>query len=298
MNLKGEDCFAAQSSKPVRVKPSWRKQPPFDKSSRTRDPRVHPFHSCTRSIHRVSTSKTSADSTRMQDAPRVSAIIRPPRGGNPPGLPPPGRTTWTTNHQPTTNWLARQSRWVKYPSPLSSSYACSTTCRLERAFTGLALPHDRRLPCRLLAGSRHSYSGHTPALQRLNHLADNGQAPGTTPATTAHPRLVMVSGQIITSLGEVTPRVIAVCPRLPPRHSFYSTRALQFRGPETRRVPLPIDNNVSQFGTVFDLTLPVRACAPFMVELFTVGFYRPIAERCHPPGRTCRQARAPHTGQR
>ena len=135
-------------------------------------------------------------------------------------------------------------------------------------------------------------------LQCLNHLTDNGQAPGITPATTALPRLVMISGQIITSLEGVTPRVIAVCPRLPPRHSFYSTWVLQFRGPETRRVPLPIDNNVSQFGTVFDLTLPVRAYTPFMVELFTVGFYRPIAERYHPPGRVCCQTRAPHTGQR
>ena len=54
-----------------------------------------------------------------------------------------------------------------------------------------------RLPCRSLArtvrGSRHnpssSYLGHTPSLRHLKHPADQGQAPGTTPAPADLPRL-------------------------------------------------------------------------------------------------------------
>ena len=42
-------------------------------------------------------------------------------------------------------------------------------------------------------GSRHdpsgSYSGHTPSLRHLKHPADQGQAPGTTPAPADLPRL-------------------------------------------------------------------------------------------------------------
>jgi hypothetical protein len=81
------------------------------------------------------------------------------------------------------------SRWVIHPSALSSSPRARHHPSSTRT--------SPRLPCRSLArssrGSRHdpsgSYSGHTPSLRHLKHPADQGQAPGTTPAPADLPRL-------------------------------------------------------------------------------------------------------------
>jgi len=64
------------------------------------------------------------------------------------------------------------------------------------------------------------YSGHTPRLQRFNHMPDQRHAPGTTPAAEVLPALVMVFANWVTWLAGVGPRTVGRMSGLPPRHSF------------------------------------------------------------------------------
>ncbi len=61
----------------------------------------------------------------------------------------------------------------------------------------------------------------------------------------------MVFVQSVTSLGGVTLRVIVVCPRLPPGHSFRACAA-RFRQAEVRSARLPINDDSLPFGIVSD----------------------------------------------
>ena len=77
-------------------------------------------------------------------------------------------------------------------SPLSSSIAFSTTWNAQ---TVVDCPAYRSAPVRSPLPRRSIgtfYSGHTPTLRRLNHLADY-QAPGTNPAASELPALAILS---------------------------------------------------------------------------------------------------------
>ena len=119
----------------------------------------------------------------------------------------------------------------------------STTCS-----TQTSLP----LPCSRLARSPSSYSDHTPTLRRLNHLADYCQAPVTKPAASVLPRLIMAFTQSVTSLVGFPTGLLALCPKVPPRHSFHEDLTSRFQGIEDRSVPLPVSKKFSQFGIVSD----------------------------------------------
>ena len=73
--------------------------------------------------------------------------------------------------------------------------SCSGTTRKHANEPATALQHARPASPSLPRETTGSYSGHTPRLRRLNHRADQGPAPGTTPAAAALPRLVMAFPQ-------------------------------------------------------------------------------------------------------
>lgn len=99
------------------------------------------------------------------------------------------------------------------PSALSLSYCAQHHLSAhERSATALPLKSPRLPP--------GFYSGHTPTLRRLNHLADKCQAPGTTPAATELPALVTVFVLWVTSLSGVTQIDSSRMSALPSRHSF------------------------------------------------------------------------------
>jgi len=122
-----------------------------------------------------------------------------------------------------------------------------------------------------------------------------GQAPGTTPAAAVLPKLVLHIAPTVTSLEGVTPRAIVVCPWLPPGHSFRDFLS-RFRGAEERSTSPTRRRWLFAVRHRLRWNWPARACAPLVVELFAVGFFRPIPEPCHRPGPACRQAEAPHAG--
>ena len=119
-------------------------------------------------------------------------------------------------------------------SPFVVAYVPGTT-RMHAS--GLRLPCRRhrpkqtRLPPRPLSAF---YSGHTPSLRRFNHLTDQGQAPGTTPAAAAIPALVMHFDSQVTWLSGVIPRAhLALWPGF--RHGIVSVvLGLRFQGAEHR----------------------------------------------------------------
>jgi hypothetical protein len=89
----------------------------------------------------------------------------------------------------------------------------------------------------------------------LKHLDDLFQAPATTPAATVIPVLSLTFTQPFTSLSGITHGPVAVCPRLPARHSFRqesceSIIPNDFGGQNTEAPPLPISSRFSRFGTV------------------------------------------------
>ena len=75
----------------------------------------------------------------------------------------------------------------------------------------------------LLAAHSHTAAFESPGRPPAPEARD--QAPGTAPAATVLPGLVMIFVQSVTSLAGVTPRIIAVCLRLPPEHSFDERQA-------------------------------------------------------------------------
>ena len=98
-------------------------------------------------------------------------------------------------------------------------------------------PKQTRLPPRPLSAF---YSGHTPSLRRFNHLTDQGQAPGTTPAAAAIPALVMHFDSQVTWLSGVTPRAhLALWPGF--RHGIVSeVRRTSISGGRTQKLlPYP-----------------------------------------------------------
>jgi len=62
----------------------------------------------------------------------------------------------------------------------------------------------------------------------------------------------MICSQSVTSLEGVTPRVIAVCPRLPPGHSSHLMSMRRFQPAETRSASLSLSDDSLRFGTVSD----------------------------------------------
>ena len=109
------------------------------------------------------------------------------------------------------------------------------------------------LPCRKLAGSRRSYLQPAPRVERLNHLVDHRQAPGTSPAARFLPRLVMSVAKRFTSLvGRYPTGLTPVRTRVPPSRSRTHAAARAFLGAENRSSPLP-------FGAGFRCPAPSLA---------------------------------------
>jgi len=89
----------------------------------------------------------------------------------------------------------------------------------------------------------------------------------------------MIVIQSVTSLEGVTPRVIAVCPRLPPGHSFHGQPAkwpccLTISAGRNEKRPLTHRRWSFAVRHRLRLNLLASPCGPLMVELFTVRRYR------------------------
>ncbi len=140
-----------------------------------------------------------------------------------------------------------------------------------------------QLPCRSLArssrGSRHdpsgSYSGHTPSLRDLKHPADQGQAPGTTPAPADLPRLADdLHPSVHVASGCYPAGLCTVCLGFP-TSIVSARRALRFLRVETRSTRLSLGARSSRFGTVSARIYWQALAGPFMVELFTAECFAP-----------------------
>ena len=122
----------------------------------------------------------------------------------------------------------------KSPSALSSLHCVSTTCHAQTGSHCLA-----GTPPTVISTAAF-YSGHTPGLQHLNHVADQSTHRVATakadqfPAAAHLPALAAGSTQRVTSLATLW-RSAAVCPSLPGRHSFRlpsQNEGTDFRGPK------------------------------------------------------------------
>jgi hypothetical protein len=155
------------------------------------------------------------------------------------------------------------------------------------------------LPCSVVAGLPPSPTcGTLPDVQHFKHL---DIIPGTgaqPPDAEALPELVMVFVRSVTSLEGVIPRTLRRMAVLPQRHSFREALGghSRFRRAETESSRLPIDDQFSRFGTVFDLTYWQALIGPLMVELFT-ALDLPRMPKLICSGRTRHRARAPHASR-
>lgn len=139
----------------------------------------------------------------------------------------------------------------------------------------------------------HFYLRHTPSLRGLKHLDDPSRHRATSPAPAAIPGLVSPFGLRITSLEglpssrsrmSALPRGIVTAGCSP---ALSGGRNQKLRLTHRLR-PFAIRHRLSQ-------PLPVSPRGPFMVELFAVGCFSPIAEPSHWPGRVRRRiASSPH----
>jgi hypothetical protein len=116
----------------------------------------------------------------------------------------------------------------------------------------------------------------------LWHLPDQRQAPGTTPAPRVLPALVILIAAQVTWLAGVNLRAAGYMSGLPPRHSLAippQSDEIAFQRVEHRKPLLPFSQgsspapeaNMTLLGTLRHRllsNLPLRAYAPFMVELF------------------------------
>jgi len=146
-----------------------------------------------------------------------------------------------------------------------------------------------------------SYSGHSPPLRHFNRLVDHSQAPATTPAAAVVPVLALTSIRPFTSLSGVTHGPVAVCPRLPARHSFRQGDAEHqpddFGGQNTEAPPLPISSRLFAVRHRLRSDSLARAFAPLMVELFTVGVFVPTPSLVRGPVSLVAKLKAPHASR-
>jgi hypothetical protein len=139
------------------------------------------------------------------------------------------------------------------------------------------------------AGSRREllgfYLGPAPPLRLFNHPADLGRAPVTTPAAIVVPALFMLVADKLTWLSGINPRALVVWPGF--RHGIVSAAddvGDDFRGQNVQAPPYPstlaVHRLASPIGSARPsrlrllVRLPVRAFAPFIVELFAASDLR------------------------
>jgi hypothetical protein len=174
------------------------------------------FFSCPRAIHGGSGTEPSHQrcTARRRTSPvrRPSAAPRrPPSRANflrPRSPPAKGRRTGTPSPPPV------RFRNGSKPVPAFVVALCPAPPVSTQTRPPLPCSSPRRAPA-------HSYSRATPGLGFSNTRGTCPLAPEVPlPAATALPRLVMAFARPVTSLEGVTPRAVAVCPGLPPGHSF------------------------------------------------------------------------------
>jgi hypothetical protein len=154
------------------------------------------------------------------------------------------------------------------------------------------------------------YSGHTPRLQRLNHVPDQRHAPTTKSAAEALPTLVPCSTSQVTWLQGVIPGAIANMCGLPP--AIVSTNrpkaVFVISGARIQKPPLTLSampfaslQGLIRLWKVFSAPSlemftgkPSLSMGPFMVELFTLPIFRD-ARTWSKSGSDCRQSEgSPH----
>lgn len=114
----------------------------------------------------------------------------------------------------------------------------------------------------LLAAHSHTTAFESPGRPSANQSRD--RAPDTTPAAAVLPGLVMIFVLSVTLLEGVTPRVIVVCPRLPPGHS------LPGRSGAYRRNVRAFSRSKRE-APAYPRTMILRDSAPSPIELTSKG---------------------------
>jgi hypothetical protein len=121
----------------------------------------------------------------------------------------------------------------------------------------------------------NSYSGHSPRLRGLNHLADHSKAPGTNPAPIVLPALVIGFASWVTSLENC---FSGPSPSVSPFRAKRSLpRARRARISGGRKGKRPLTRRCRPFAVRHRLprSLLASPCGPLMVELFAAsGFTR------------------------
>jgi hypothetical protein len=194
---------------------------------------------------------------------------------------------------------------VQYPSPLSFPTVFGTTRRLGRTTTALpCAPWALRAPAR--GSFRSQYRGpsgpfylrHSPRLLRFDHLADEpgtGYHPG---GKSPSPISSTLRKRSHVARGFVGPVVSPYVQTSRPGAVSEHLAGAQFLGVDTTSAPLPFGANLFAFRRVSPFPYRQALGGPFIVELFTAGFFRPVPECCHPPGPRCHQQEAPDAGLR
>lgn len=149
--------------------------------------------------------------------------------------------------------------------------------------------------CRLRL-SADSYSRDTPGLWFLKHLANHAKH---RPTTGGHQSLSRISPSLSSDshvAQEIHSGSLAVCLKLPPEHSFLSSREKRFRPIEAGRIGLPVSSSeLSQFGipSPSEVTGKRFEFTPFIVELFATERLTQIPEAVPPPTRLVTKVEAP-----
>ena len=157
---------------------------------------------------------------------------------------------------------------VRHPTgktrqPFRRCLVPSTTCQHTNE-KPTALQASRRLPPLLLRPLSPTAAFQTPGRPHAGHRLPAGSCPGSQVNGGLRSTVRVASGK--------THGPIVVCARLPPGHSRKAVLAL-FPGTEGRSVPVPLDDQCSQFGIVSGRTHWQALDGPFMVELFAIWYF-------------------------
>jgi hypothetical protein len=229
-------------------------------------------HSSGEHAHSILTcgSTPSAVTRRAYDARRVSAVSPPPRETGPSGSV--SRDRFTSFHRPADRSAGTQLRQVlaqwrgSNPSALSSSPRIPVTSR-----------NGERVP----TAQQGTSPDFRPLLFRPHSQSAAFESPGRpepgTGCLTGSRRPSCVSRHRLwtghVAIG-VTRGLAAVCPRLPPGHSFLEQFAQDFWGPNVEAPPYPPVASVRGRARLLSKSL-ASPHGPFMVELFiAAAFFR------------------------
>ena len=153
-------------------------------------------------------------------------------------------------------------RWIFIPSPLLCVHL--RPAPPVSAHTPLQLPAEAALSFWLSPNQ-----GTLVRLRHLNHRLTQ-PAPDTTPAATLLARLFLFITTSLTLVGRRCVRACQACPKLPLRHSRQCATTHRFRSFEYRSDDLSALDRRFPIWLRLCCRLLARACAPLIVELFTV----------------------------